>query len=67
MVYDSNNTLSTHAQSLSLASAIHVNPLVDPQATLTTVQLTQREMWWLQVLHSHPAFTATNSRKDMQQ
>lgn len=67
MDYDSNDTLSMHAQSLSLASAIDVNPSFDPQATLTTVLLTQWEMQWLQLLHSHPAFTATNSRKDMQQ
>jgi hypothetical protein len=67
MDYDSNDTLSMHAQSLSLASAIDVNPFFDPQATLTTVPLTQREMQWLQLLHSRPAFTATNSKKDMQQ
>lgn len=67
MDHDSNDTLSVHTQSISLASVIDVNPLFDPQATLTTVPLTQREMQWLQLLHSRPAFTATNSRKDMQQ
>jgi hypothetical protein len=44
-----------------------IHMLTLKQATLTTVQLTQREVRWLQVLHSRPTFAATNSRKDMQQ
>ena len=48
------------AQSLSLASTIHDHPLIYPQATLTTMQQTQREMEWLQLLYSRPALMATD-------
>jgi hypothetical protein len=52
------------AQFLSLAN---VNGLFYPQEALTTVQLTQRDIQWLQLRHNHPVLMATNSREDMQQ